>query len=326
MPQQDFIGTTDAQALNFRVNGARRLVLDGADNTIGGASVNTIAPDKEGQTIGGGGNPAQGCGPSVNQACRNATSDDYATVSGGIGNLAAQIATVGGGGYNRATANYATVAGGSDNTATATYATVGGGNSNTAAGQYATAVGGRLNCAGGDYSFAGGRSAGVRVGNGIGDGDCAPSSGDAGGDEGSFIWADASSVSTFNTSGPNQFAIRAAGGLRWAGTGVGSSTSPAFAHEVNTQTNTCDGGSGANTRTYLNHPLLNNNPNAIIVITPNYGNRSNGTSAPLDKPFGIYYGDTGGGCPFGQWVIYQMSATATALSNGARFNVWFVIP
>ena len=324
----DFIGTTDAQALNFRVNGARRLVLDGADNTISGASVNVVAPDKEGQTIGGGGNPAAVCGPGLNQTCRNETSDDYATVSGGLGNRAAQIATVGGGGSNRATSNYATVGGGNNNSAAATYATVGGGANNTAAGAYATAVGGSQNCAGGDYSFAGGRSAGVRVGNGIGDGDCAPSSGDAGGDEGSFVWADASSVSSFNTSGPNQFAIRAAGGLRWAGTGVGSSTSPAFAHQVNTASNTCDGGSGANTRTYLSHPLLNDNPNAVLVITPNFGYRSTGVSPPLNAPFGIYYEDLGsGGCPAGRWVIYQLvSSAASPMSSGARFNAWVVIP
>jgi hypothetical protein len=200
------------------------------------------------------------CGPGLNQACRNEAEDDYATVSGGLGNRARQIATVGGGGSNRATANYATVGGGAGkHRGRAPTPPSAAAPTTAAAGAYATVVGGSQNCAGGDYSFAGGRSAGVRVGNGIGDGDCAPSSGDAGGDEGSFVWADASSISAFNTSGPNQFAIRAAGGLRWAGTGVGSSTSPAFAHQVNTASNTCDGGSGANTRTYLSHPLLNDN-------------------------------------------------------------------
>jgi len=88
-----------------------------------------------------------------------------------------------------------------------------------------------------------------------------------------------------------------------------------------------DGGSGANTRTYLNHPLLNNNPNAIMVITPNFGPRSSGVSVPLDKPFGVYYSDTlFGGCPAGRWVIYQVSGASLPLNTGARFNVWFVIP
>lgn len=48
--------------------------------------------------------------------------------------------------------------------------------------------------------------------------------------------------------------VRGRGGLSWSGTGVNSTTSPAFTQVAIFGTNTCDG----NTRTILNHPLLNN--------------------------------------------------------------------
>jgi len=168
----------------------------------------------------------------------------------------------------------------------------------------------------------------VRVGNEANDGFCAGGSGDEDGDEGAFVWADASSGNAFQSTGPNQFAVRAVGGLRWSGTGPGSTTSPAFIHQMNTATNACDGGSGANTRTVINHPLLNGNPNAVLVITPNFGLRGSGTSPPLNVPLGIYYNDTAGtNCALNRWVVYQLTTgTAQPINNGARFNIWFVLP
>ena len=380
-PVTDFLGTSDNQALNFRVNNARRLMLDASGNSIGGSPSNLYAVGSFGQVIAGGGSSASNCGPSADQSCSNQTTDLFATISGGAGNSAStydsvgggisnavsgQLSTVGGGFANSISQDYATivyglnafvgggisnevkgqngvigggdnnyvdaqdgtVGGGGGNNAIGTAATVGGGFSNNTAGNYATIAGGRSNCAGGYASFAGGNNGKVRVGATGAFGTCVSiPSGDADGDEGTFLWSDSSTNGDFVSTGPNQFAVRATGGLRWGGTGVNSTTSPALAHQVNTATNTCDGGSGANTRTYLNHPLLNNNPNAIIVITPNYGTRSTGTSPPLDKTFGLYYGDTlVGGCPAGRWVIYQLNSTATALNTGARFNAWFVIP
>jgi hypothetical protein len=63
--------------------------------------------------------------------------------------------------------------------------------------------GGFLNQAGGDISFAAGRRAKVR--------DAAQSS-DVDGDEGTFIWADYQDAD-FTSTGPNQFLVRAAGGV-----------------------------------------------------------------------------------------------------------------
>lgn len=76
--------------------------------------------------------------------------------------------------------------------------------------------GGLLNCAGGSFSFAGARRAKVRPGTAsgaLGDG-CAgvPDSGDADGDNGTFAWADSQDVD-FISTGPNQFLVRAEGGV-----------------------------------------------------------------------------------------------------------------
>ena len=207
-----------------------------------------------------------------------------------------------------------------------------GGEQNSAAGVRSAVVGGRLNCAGGDHSWAGGLYARIRVGNEFDDGICGFSSSDSNGDEGTFVWSDyrldgSGLAIPFDSTGPNQFAIRASGGLRWGGTGVNSTTSPAFTHQVDTSANTCAGGSGiANSRTAINHPLLNGNPNAVIVMTPNYGPSASGI-APPRNPLAIYYNSAAdGNCAANRWVIYDVTTTPASLNNGAKFNIWFVLP
>ncbi len=124
--------------------------------------------------------------------------------------------TVGGGQQNSVYDDYGTVAGGYRNAAGANdgtenndFATVGGGDLDEAFGQYSTVPGGLRNIAGGPFSFAAGRRAIVRV---------PVQSGDFDGDEGTFVWADSQDVD-FLSSGPNQFLIRAAGGV-----GIGTNT------------------------------------------------------------------------------------------------------
>ncbi len=126
-------------------------------------------------------------------------------------------------------------------------------------------------------------------------------------------------------AGPNKN-VRGRGGLSWSGTGIDSTTSPAYTHLVSAS-NTCDGGSGtANSRTYLNHPLLNNNPNAVVLFSANFGSLSNG-SAPPRNPLAIYYSNVASGtCPAGRWVIYQTTVTSEAMNNNSRYNIWFVLP
>jgi hypothetical protein len=127
-----FVGTTDDQPLDIRVNNNRvmrfRLNTDGsgghtnAPNVIGGSSVNSTTTTIVGATIAGGG-----------------------------GNLVSGVAVP-----NKVTANFGAIGGGDNNTASGIAATVGGGESNIASGDGATVCGGGANTASGINSFAAG--------------------------------------------------------------------------------------------------------------------------------------------------------------------------
>ncbi|HET9317352.1 MAG TPA: hypothetical protein VFQ51_17305, partial [Vicinamibacteria bacterium] len=160
-----FLGTTDMQPLEMRVNGNMALRIEptvfGIPNIIGGYFTNA-APGATGATIGGGG------GGSLS----NQVTGDFGTVGGGEGNTAAA---------------------------------------------YGAVPGGQMNQAGGRFSMAAGHRAQVRN---------AAQSGDVDGDEGTFVWAD-NQAALFTSTGPNQFLVRAAGGV-----GIGTA-SPASALDVN---------------------------------------------------------------------------------------------
>lgn len=162
-------------------------------NVVGGQYQNTISSTTNpvvGATIAGGGSGGGG---------NNRVTDNYGTVSGGANNQS------GNSNVNASDADYAAVGGGISNSAAGVTATVAGGNTNAASANYATVPGGRQNTAGGQYSFAAGRRAKVRTAVQVG-------GGDTDGDQGTFVWAD-STDSDFASTGPNQFLIRAAGGL-----------------------------------------------------------------------------------------------------------------
>lgn len=118
-PGTHFLGTTDNQALELRVNNVRALRLEPdatSPNVIGGYGGNSVTSGVQGATIGGGGWPT----------LINRVTDDDGTVGGGSNNQAGdnsgttsgrQGATVGGGGGNTASGFYATIPGGSDNIA-----------------------------------------------------------------------------------------------------------------------------------------------------------------------------------------------------------------
>jgi len=105
------------------------------------------------------------------------------------------------------TATSTVAAGSSSNVSSGPGSTAGGGGNgefpNRAEGRYSTTAGGLGNQAGGDFSLAAGRLALVRN---------AALSGDANGDEGSMLLADSQNAE-FRSSGPNQFAVRAQGGV-----------------------------------------------------------------------------------------------------------------
>ena len=180
----EFIGSTNNMPLvlkSFNTNVARYQggMSDGTVNIVAGSLHNTVSAIAFGQTVAGGGRFAGG----LDQG--NSTTQTFATVSGGF-----------------------------DNEGTGYASTVGGGNANRASGHSATVSGGSSNCAGGNDSWAGGRVAMVRSGNGASNGFCLANSGDSDGDEGTFVWSDRSLPNNyFVSSGPNQFLIRAAGGV-----------------------------------------------------------------------------------------------------------------
>jgi len=218
-----FLGTTDNQPLELRVNGQRALRLEpsstDAPNIIAGSPVNYVSNNVVGATIAGGGTTNYS-----GYSLTNSVTADYGAVGGGLGNTASGWAsTVGGGFQNKARGTYATVgggfantpsgegsvvaggsgntasggasivAGGSDNTASGRDSTVAGGGSNTASGYASTVAGGYNNFAIGDFSFAGGLHA-KALGNG------------------SFVWSDAN-PDNFGYSGDNKFQVRASGGV-----------------------------------------------------------------------------------------------------------------
>jgi hypothetical protein len=156
LPGVNFLGTTDNQPLEFRVNGARGFRIEptatnGAVNIIGGSLSNSVAPGVVGATIGGGG--AVNYDDSV---LSNRVTADFGVISGGGGNVAGNFGVVGGGLFNQATGQLASVAGGVANLSSGIYAVVGGGLGNTASGDRATVAGGYTNFAAGSYSTVGG--------------------------------------------------------------------------------------------------------------------------------------------------------------------------
>lgn len=142
-PATNFLGTTDDQALELRVNNARAFRLEpNADspNVIGGFSGNIVWSGATGGTVAGGGE----------SGLTNRVTDDFGSVGGGRNNQA------GDGAGNTSGASLATVGGGRGNSATADHATIGGGEGNNASGSHATAGGGRYNFANGNNSSIGG--------------------------------------------------------------------------------------------------------------------------------------------------------------------------
>lgn len=230
-PASNFLGTTDAVDLQLRVNNQRVLLVESTisnltSNWVAGYSGNQVDGLSGAQTIAGGGENETNCGLTglVNANCDNRTAGSGSTVGGGIGQRAtAPYATIAGGISNEAGSS-AAVAGGARNQASGAGAAIPGGLDNTASGNGSFAAG-DASCAGGDRSFALGQRARTRPGNEASDAACrgsvVPNSGDANGDEGSFVWAD-TQFSDFVSTGPNQFLLRADGGMGINTNSIGS--------------------------------------------------------------------------------------------------------
>jgi hypothetical protein len=196
----DFLGTTDNQALELRVNDERVLRLEpspGAPNLIGGLSLNSVTAGVVGATIAGGG---------LIGGNANVVTDDYGVIGGGAANRAGdgdgtlsdkEFATIGGGISNLASGSLTFIGGGQGNHATEVYSTIAGGASNTASGYASTVPGGFSNTALLDFSLAAGKRAKANH-------------------AGAFVWGDNTNADVAST-GANQFIVRASGGI-WLGT------------------------------------------------------------------------------------------------------------
>ncbi len=177
-----------------------------------GGGANNSATAQEATVAGGFKNTASGRFAAVGGGSANVAGDIHTTVAGGSGNTATfTFASVGGGTQNGASSTAAVVAGGDHNLAAGAYsavlgglnnnadgylAAIGGGGGNSASGAYAAVPGGFANAAAGDDSFAAGRQAQVLSNH-----------------PGSFLFADSVGL-PFQSLAPNEFAIRATGGVR----------------------------------------------------------------------------------------------------------------
>lgn len=193
----DFLGSLNNQPVDFKVNNVRAFRLEptaqaGAVNVVGGSPNNTVLPGIFGATIAGGGDP----------------------LSGPANTVEANLGTIGGGTENEVSngANYATVGGGLHNWIGihAVAATISGGAANEVlpGAEFAVIPGGHFNIAGGSLSLAAGYKAGAMH-------------------PGAFVWADTAAGTNFNSTAPNQFLVRAVGGV-----GI-NRNNPAYPLDVN---------------------------------------------------------------------------------------------
>ncbi|MDO8184550.1 tail fiber domain-containing protein [Conexibacter sp. JD483] len=215
---ESFLGTTDEQPLELRVDGTRALRLeprgDGTPSVIGGAAANSVDAEAAGATIAGGGdadlgNSVGGAFGTIGGGRGNAITAPYATIAGGTGNGAGgETSTIGGGDDNHAGGDQATIAGGVSNVASGPYGTVAGGRQNEATGEYATVLGGKFNVASGQYSAALGFSSLAS-----GDGSIAFGTEVTADDNGAVVLGDGSGGG-FASEAENELAARFAGGIR----------------------------------------------------------------------------------------------------------------
>jgi hypothetical protein len=203
------------------VGGGGRNVAGGANDfyrgeyaTVAGGQSNKA---EWGASFVGGGkeNLSNGYTAAILGGSENQVLADFSSIAGGLRNQSlSPWGTIGGGYQNKVglpageglPVDFCTISGGRDNAATGNYSTVSGGGFNIASYEGATVPGGFGNQAGGYCSFAAGQNAKVRTASEVGPGDGA-------GDQGTFIWADSSNIAEFRSTGPNQFLIRAEGGV-----------------------------------------------------------------------------------------------------------------
>jgi trimeric autotransporter adhesin len=171
------------------ISGGTNNTASGLLSTVSGGAKNSIQTFSSYAMIGGGFNNLIGANAEA------------ATISGGEFNTdGAFDGTLGGGRYNFiGGVSAATIGGGDSNTNKGDGSVIGGGFANSSSGSYSTTPGGAVNVANGMFSFAAGWQAQALH-------------------DGAFVWAD-STGAPFGSTAPNQFLVRAAGGV---GIGTGN--------------------------------------------------------------------------------------------------------
>ncbi len=255
-------------------------------NTINGSRVNSVAAGITGATVAGGGRPGE----------PNQVTGTYGTVGGGFGNRAGQNSVVAGGDFNEATGFRAVVSGGADNIASGDYSTIAGGVTNRAVGLSSFAAGTRAK-ANHDHAFV----------------------------WGSELFSDTTST------GPKQFVIQANGGIRLPGAGENQPGNAAKQSGTNMFTHVVPASGPCNStgpfglsRTAIDHPLTNDKPDAILVVTPSFGALSAGAPG-YNKPVVVFYDDGAGFCPVNRWVISNPNGDLNMVA-GMKFNVFVINP
>jgi len=91
---------------------------------------------------------------------------------------------------------------------------------------------------------------------------------------------------------------------------IPDSSAGAFVHTATAGDNI---GCVASQCTFIDHPLLNNNPDAVFFITQNW-NPGDGTGVYNNHPIGVYYSSVEQ-----KWAIFNQDLAA--MPNGADFNI-----
>ncbi|HUA64570.1 MAG TPA: hypothetical protein VME24_01905 [Alphaproteobacteria bacterium] len=320
---------------------------------IAGGGANTIQTNSSFSAIAGGVNntiQTNSSDSAIAGGYFNMNGESYSVIGGGYDNILAQDGTGGGGfsviggGYNNAIYEYDSFIGGGQQNLIMPYAdhsVISGGESNQVVGSLSVNVygaigggyfntiltnstcdiipGGYGNVAGGFESFAAGTMAQAT-------------------NTGTFVWSDDSTTNSFGSTGTNQFLIRAAGGV-----GIGTNNPAAAALHVvgasptNIALRVSTGGiavsgagigtgtaafiqisTGANTSgdsTYINNPLCNGDPNALLIVTHNYDPPNGSTFTLFNKNFGVWYNSV-------QWAIY--TEDQSAMPTNIAFNVLII--
>ena len=255
-----FVGTTDDQALEFKVNNTRALRLEPtvgyyAVNVIGGSPLNFVPSGVVSATIAGG-----GTGDFSGNGASNTVSADYGSIGGGLRNaigVGAMGSTIAGGNANEIASlsanssisggfnnnigsgsSVSVIAGGTlnDISSNAALSTISGGNDNNiGANSSGSVIGGGLRnnvgtnslrsviTGGASNSIAPNSSYAVIAG---GNDNLATNRAFAAGTRakavhtGAFVWADSINANFASTT-QNQFAVRAGGGARFETSGAG---------------------------------------------------------------------------------------------------------